>query len=329
MNEEFYISIVGEIFDGYTEFDFYGRSVYLKHLTVKDQRYLHIYYEKYKKSATDRGVETEAEILKKLKEDDLWSDEDDLKIESLRSEIINLKKTRDSLFLNSQKEAINKDILEKESKKNRLLFKRTEVVGKTAESYASNMAATEMIRYFIFDSKELDNHAFTEDEFDELDDLQIIKLHQVQKSVSEKLNELDIQKSVLRPFFGLYLSFCENARDFYGKALVDLSVFQLKLVLFGRIFQSIFQYTEDIPDDIKEDPERLMAFSESKSNKGKGGNKGKFIDDNAAASTVFGATTQDVKDLAEGSGKAVSLSDEIKKAGGKLTMEQMMKLSGQ
>jgi len=327
VNEEFYISIVGEIFDGYTEFEFDGRSVYLKHLTVKDQRYLHIYYEKYKKSAIDRGVETEADILEKLKEDDLWSDEDDLKIESLRSEVANLKRTRDSLFLNSQKEAINKDIIEKELKKNTLLFKRTEVVGKTAESYASNMAATEMIRYFIFDSKELENHAFTEEEFDEMDDLQILELHKVQRSLSEKLNELDIQKSVLRPFFGLYLSFCENARDFYGKALVDLSVFQLKLVLFGRIFQSIFQYTEDIPDDIKEDPERLMAFSESKSNKS--GNKGKFIKEDAAASTVFGGTSQDVKDLAEGSGRAVSLSDEIKKAGGKLTMEQMMKLSGQ
>ena len=76
MNDEFYISITGEIFDGYTEFDFNGRTLYLKHLTIKDQRNLHLYYERYKKRAIDRGVETEEAILKRVREDGLWSDVD-------------------------------------------------------------------------------------------------------------------------------------------------------------------------------------------------------------------------------------------------------------
>ena len=80
MNEEFYISLAGEIFDGYTEFEFDNRSVYLKHLTIKDQRNIHLYYDKYKNIAIRRGVETEESILKKVKDDGLWLDEDDLKI---------------------------------------------------------------------------------------------------------------------------------------------------------------------------------------------------------------------------------------------------------
>ena len=107
---------------------------------------------------------------------------------------------------------------------------------------------------------------------------------------------------------------------------MDLSVHQLKLVVWGRVFHSIFQYVEDIPQDVREDPDRLLAFSEAKSNKGKNNN---FIKDDAAASTVFGGTAQDVKDLAGGDQVGVSLSDEIKKAGGKLSMEQMMRLAGQ
>ena len=326
MNEEFYISIVGEIFDGYTEFDLNGRLVYLKHLTVKDQRYLHLYYEKYKEIAIKKGVEEESVVLKKIKEDDLWTDDEDVRIESLKIEIENLKKTKKSLFLNSQKEQTQKTITEKEKEYFTLLYKRKELVGKTAEDYATNMAATEIIRYFLFDSKDLENHLFSEDSFAELDDDLLFKIQKKQKEIADRLNELDMQKAILRPFFGLYLSFCDNAHDFFGKPLVELSVFQMKLVLFGKIFHSIFQHTEDIPDDIREDPERLMAFSEAKQNKGK--SKGNFIDDNAAASTVFGATEQDVKDIAEGSGRTVKLSDEIKKAGGKLSMEQMMKLAG-
>ena len=327
MNEEFYISIVGEIFDGYSEFDINGRSLYLKHLTVKDQRYLHLYYEKYKNIAIKKGVEEESSILKKIKDDGLWSDEDDLKLENLKTEIENLKKTKKSLFLASQKEKTQVTIDEKQSEYFSLLTKRKEIVGKTAEDYATNMAATEIIRYFIFDSKDLDNHAFTEEEFAEMDDVDLLKIRDYQNKISDKFNELDIQKAILRPFFSLYLSFCENAHDFFGKPLVDLSVFQMKLVLFGRIFHSIFQYTEDIPDNIRDDPERLLAFSDAKNNKNN--NKGKFIKDDSSASTVFGATADDVKDLADSSGRVVSLSDEISKAGGKLTMEQMIKLAGQ
>jgi len=327
VNEEFYISIVGEIFDGYTELDLDGRLVYLKHLTVKDQRYIHLYYDKYKNIALKKGVDSEESLLQDLKKDDLWSDEDDLKIESLKSEVENLKKTQKSLFLKSQKDNLGKEILEKQNTWLSLMLKRKELVGKTAEDYASSMASIEMIRYFLFDSKNLDNHAFSKEEFDEMDDSLLSNLTKIQKELNEKMNELTLQKTVLRPFFGLYLSFCENPKDFYGLPLVELSVFQLKLVLFGRMFHGIFQYTEDIPDDIKEDPERLVGFSESKNNKS-GGNK-KFIDENAAASTVFGATSEDVKDLAKNQEGAISLTEEIKKAGGKLTMDEMIKLAGQ
>jgi len=101
----------------------------------------------------------------------------------------------------------------------------------------------------------------------------------------------------------------------------------MRLVLFGKIFHSIFQYTENIPDGIREDPEKLLAFSEAKNSKDSG--RKQFIDDDAAGSAVFGGTEEDIKDLAESGGTSVRLSDEIKKAGGKLTMEQMMKLAGQ
>jgi len=325
VNEEFYISAAGEIFDGYTEFDFYDRTLYLKHLSIKDQRNLHLYYEKYKKKAIDRGVSTEESVLRQVKEDGLWDQDDDIKISSLEVEIENLKKTRDSIFLPSQKQQFQKTIEQKQIEWSKLVTKRKEIVGKTAEDYATNMSAIEMIRYFIFDEKDLTHHAFSQDEFDEMSDSEVLKLRGIQNEVSSRLEEKTIQKVALRPFFNLYLSFCENASAFYGSPLIELSVYQLKLVVWGKVFHSIFQYVEDIPDDVREDPDRLLAFSEAKSNKG---NSKSFIKDDAAASTVFGGTSQDIKDLA-GDQVGVSLSSEIKKAGGKLNMEQMMKLAGQ
>ena len=324
MNEEFYISIAGEIFDGYTSFDFQGEELYLKHTSIKDQRNLHLYYEHYKNRAIKKGVQSEEEILIKVKEDDLWTEEDDLKISSLEIEIKNLKKTKDSLLLPSQKRTLQETIDQKENEWLSLLTKRKEIVGKTAEDYASAMAANEIIRYFVFRDRELTQNAFNKEEFDNMDDEDMLNLRDIQLKTSNRLNELDIQKTVLRPFFNLYLSFCESPKDFYGKPLVDLSVYQLKTCVFGKVFHSIFQHVEGIPEDIKDDPERLLAFSESKSDSSK---SKKFIDEDSAASTVFGASTEDIKDLA-GNSSEISLTEEINKAGGKLDMEQMMKLAG-
>ena len=120
----------------------------------------------------------------------------------------------------------------------------------------------------------------------------------------------------------MYISQCENIKDFYDKAIVLLSVYQLKTAIFARMFFNIFQYTEDIPDYIREDPEKLLAYSDNKRNKNSGG-----VNEDADGSAIFGATKEDMKIVA-GAGKQVSLKDELDKNGGKLNMEQMMKLAG-
>jgi len=101
-----------------------------------------------------------------------------------------------------------------------------------------------------------------------------------------------------------------------------LTIYQLRVVLFGKMFFNIFQFTEDIPDNIRDDPEKLLAYSESKKN-----NSTNPIREDAAGAAVFGASDQDVKELGGTSGGA-SLSEEAKKHGGQLNMEQMMRLAG-
>ena len=322
MNEELYISIIGEVFDGYTEIFFNGDPVYIKHYNIRDQRYIQKYYEKHKNVAIKKGLETEDQRLAIIKEDEIWNDNDDLKITNLEFEINNLTQTHKKLFLPSQKESMAKDIESKRTELYILKNKKQELVGKTAEQYASSRSNEEMLRYFLFKDKELTENLFTEDEFSELDDLELLFFMNQQAEVNNRLSELNIQKAVLRPFFSMYLSQCENIKDFYDKAIVSLSVYQLKAALFARMFFNIFQYTEDIPDHIRDDPEKLLAYSDSQRNKNSGG-----IDENSDASAVFGATKEDMKVIA-GNTKQISLQDELAKNGGKLNMEQMMKLAG-
>ena len=325
MNEEFYVSIIGEIFDGYSEILFKETPIFVKHVSIQDQRYLHKYYEKYKDTALKRGVDSEEDVLKRLSKDEMWSSGDESKIGSLALEIKNLKQTQKKLFVPSQKESFQRDINEKESEILKLQQKRKELVGKTAEDYASSRASQEMIRYFIFDGPDLKNNYFSEEEFDEIDDIELLVINSEQNKIAERISESNIQNAVLRPFFSMYMSQCENVYGFYGKPITKLSVHQLKVAVFGRMFFNIFQHTEDIPDNIKEDPEKLLAFSEAQRNKD---SNSKFIREDSDASAVFGATKEDMNIIAPETKKGgISLSDAIKKKGGKLNMEDMIKLS--
>ena len=325
-SDEFYISLIGEVFDGYSTDFFEGQEVFVKHLNIRDQRYIHNYYEKYKNIALTKGIDSESAMLKRLKKDGMWDDKDDSKISSLELEIGNLKKTRDAVFLPSQKETFQKNIDNKTKELYDLKSKRAEVVGVTAESYATSRCGDEMLRFSLFKDNNFKDYLFSEEDFAELEAYQVKRLSDIVNDSAKRLGEDNIKWAVLRPFFSMYLSNCDNINDFYGKAVITLSVYQLKVAMYGKVFHSIFQYTDDIPDNIREDPDKLMAFSEAQRNKDSNKSNSGLRDD-ADASAIFGATKDDMQQLAS-DGKAVSLSEEMEKAGGKLDMKQMMRLAG-
>ena len=325
MSEEEYIGIVGEIFDGYTELNYFGTPVYLKHFSIRDQRYIHRFYEKYKSIASSRGIPQEKEMLLQLRNDGLWSDEDDLKIINLESEIESLKQTKKSLSLPSQKESFQKDIDEKTQELFKIKLNRKEIVGKTAEDYGSSRSNEEFIRYIIYKDPELKDHLFTDEEFINLDDDKIAELLNQYSKCTNKLTEDVIQECVLRDFFNMYLSQTEDISAFYGKPIIHLSVFQLKLAIYARIFSNIFQYHDDVPDSIKKDPSALLRFAESKKTSKEGRSSSRDTDGGATA--VFGATREDLE-FVDSNAKKISLSDELAKQGGVMDMEQLMKLMG-
>ena len=286
MKEEFYISLIGEAFDGYTEATINDKDVFVKHMNIRDQRYLHKYYEKYKDLALAKGLDTEKERIKYILEEGIWSEEDDAKIAGIQFELENLKTTIKSIFLPSQQEVMRETIKERSNELAELRSKRAEVMGKTAEDYATEISSD--IHYRLTDAR--------------------------------------IQEAVLRPFFSMYLSLCEDAAGFYRKPITELTIFQLKVALFGKMFFNIFQYTEDIPDKIKDNPEQLLAYSEAQRNKDSSKSKSGLRDD-ADVSMVFGATKEDVEYLG-GDAEKANFSKEAEKHGGKLDMKQMMRLAG-
>ena len=325
MTEEEYIGIVGEIFDGYTEITYEGCPVYIKHFSIRDQRYIHRFYNKYKTIAEEKGIPCEEEMLFSLRENGIWTDDDDQKICSLEQEIEGLKGSQRVVLLPSHKKSLQKTIAEKQIELITLLGKKREVVGKTSESYGSQRSNEEFIRYLLYKDYSCQNHLFNDKDFAELSEDAVSFFVRQNEQISERLQEKQIQEAVLRDFFNMYLSQTEDVSSFYGKPIIELSAYQLKLALYARVFFNIFQYHEDIPEHIKKDPEAIFNFVDTK--KGASKVQEKFKNSGSGGSAVFNATKEDLE-VIDPNAKKVSLTDEIAKKGGAMTMDDFINLMG-
>ncbi len=323
MTEEEYIGIVGEIFDGYTDITFRGKTVYIKHFSIRDQRYIHRFYHKYKSIAESKGISSEEEMLNSLREDGLWSDNDDRAIINLEQEIEGLQSSKLAAFLPSQKKALQNSIESKRQELFLLLNKKSELVGRTSESYGSQRSNEEFIRYLIYSDQQCSQHLFTDEQFANLSDKELEFFVKENNEISRRLNESNIQYCVLRDFFNMYLSQTEDVSAFYGKAIIELSVYQLKLAIYARVFFNIFQYHEDLPERMKQDPVAIFDFVERKKNN----NSKSYVNTDKGASAVFGATKEDLE-IIDPNARTVSLSDEISKNGGVMNMDQLIELMG-
>jgi hypothetical protein len=323
VTEEEYIGIVGEIFDGYTDITFRGKTVYIKHFSIRDQRYIHRFYHKYKSIAESKGISSEEEMLNSLREDGLWSDNDDRAIINLEQEIEGLQSSKLAAFLPSQKKALQNSIESKRQELFLLLNKKSELVGRTSESYGSQRSNEEFIRYLIYSDQQCSQHLFTDEQFANLSDKELEFFVKENNEISRRLNESNIQYCVLRDFFNMYLSQTEDVSAFYGKAIIELSVYQLKLAIYARVFFNIFQYHEDLPERMKQDPVAIFDFVERKKNN----NSKSYVNTDKGASAVFGATKEDLE-IIDPNARTVSLSDEISKNGGVMNMDQLIELMG-
>jgi beta-galactosidase beta subunit len=309
-----------EIFDGNSRFDLNGQTLFFRHFSLRDQSSIGEFYEKHRKRAISRGIESEEEVRSRVKRDNDWSDEEDLKIAELESYVNNLETTKKHIILPSQKEAHQKLIDDERMKLAKLMLERDEIFGRTAEEYASKKANEEFLRLLIYNDPECRDITYNQDKFDDLSVDILTQINNAYYVINQRFIDDCIQKLVLQDCFNMYLSSCENPYHFFGKYIYQLSAYQMKLLIYGRIFNNIFQYHEDLPDYLRKDPKGIFEFVEAKKAR-----EGFEASGDDSATVLFGATQKDLEVL-DPTAKKISLSDALSKNGGTLNMEQMMAL---
>ena len=317
-----------DISRGYTTTQLFDVEVYIKHLTTHDQVDLEEIQDDYYADAKFRGVPTEEEMLSFLRESGDWEDSDDEEIKKLEDFIEILKSQKSHLLLKSKIDQQNQLIEIERAKLNEKLYEKQQLVGTTCEKYSMERVNDfYIIKSFYYDT-ELTRPIFNEETYGELDDKQLKKVIEVYNKAFNIYSDENIKKLALEDFYFVYFPFAEDSMKFFGLPVCALTYNQIKLIVFTRVFKSIFENNDNIPESIKSDPEALIDYANSAE---KAKQKMQEVEDRDGATTLFGATKEDIDQIKQqtGVGKTVSLRDEAVKKGGKLSMDDLMKLSGQ
>ena len=314
--------IFRDIVAGSSKITHNNQAAYLKHLSVFDQVDIEdikiLYYEKAKK----RGLPTQSESLKRLEEEGLWTSADEGKIKEQEDYLKHAETSKKQLYLKAEIDRANEEIEQSKKKILELESQKSALLGQTCEKYSESRISDHYIIKSLYKDPELKQTYYSENEVDNMSRAEMTSIVKLYNHAYSSFDDNKIQKVTLQDFYQPYLAFCENVQNMFSKPLFELSLNQVKLVIYSRMFKNIFENYPKIPDRIKADPEKIFDYVNAQE-KAKDNLKNM---DKDGASTIVGAKKEDYDYLGIEGSQENSLSAKLKEKGGKMDMKDLMQV---
>jgi len=307
---------------GWSEIIYKGKPAYLKHLSVFDQVDIEEVKTRFFNQAKRRGLPTNGDALQRLKEEGIWTAADEAKIQEQVNYLELAETSKKQLYLKKEIDRANEEILEAKSKAARLREEKDALMGQTCEKYADSRVSDHYIVKSLYKDNQLKQTYYNQDEVDQMTRPEMNEIVKVYNSCYSVFDDTNIQKVVLQDFYQPYMPFSENVNNMFSKPLFELSINQVKLVIYSRMFKNIFENYSKIPDRIKKDPEKIMDYVNAQE-KAKDNLKNM---DKDGASTIVGAKKEDYDYLGIEGSQENSLSAKLKEKGGKMDMKDLMQV---
>ena len=316
-----------DILNGYSEEEFNSNIIYLKHLNIFDSNKIEECKNSFYKKAIKKGLPTKKDKTDYLNKECLWIYKNEEEIKKKENYINSLKRTKTKLFKSNDLDIINNQIQNETIQLNKILGEKNKLIGFIAEDYAIKKSNEYLIYNSLYKDANLKIKNFSEKSFEEIDNEDLYILGDIYKKFVEKFSTLNIKKISLLPFYrNLYNLSNDNPYYLYGKRILDLTFYQIEVFSYARYFKNIISESKNPPpEDYLDDPDKIIEWFDSSKN------INELLDNknskNADGSSIVGATKEDLKKLGKEE-NGVSIFEEASKKGGKLSMEDMMKLHG-
>ena len=326
-------SLYWEIITGSSSFIVNNKTYYVKHMSPKDAGVIEVRENYYYNKAKSQGIPTNEEKIKELIKEGSYDPKDDKKIETNRLTLANLARTRRKLYLTRDLDNIDKQMKEISEETRLLEEKKNQLLENTCEIYSGKRMNEFYIYYSVYKDEECKTHAFTLEEFEDLDQGELFVFVGSYSKSAHKFNNHNIKRIGVSGFFLNYFYLSDdNPYFFFGRPVTHLTFYQVELFGYARYFKDLMsKSTIKHPDEYNDDVDKIIDWYESSSN------LEKLHEDKNAASgketavqavSVMGATKEDLKKLKQDNTGAISLDEAAKKKGGSLSFEDLIKLHG-
>ena len=322
--------VFSEVLKGFTlvESKNYGK-IQVKHFTNFDSAELDIKNKLFYDKAINQGLPSRNDRIEYLLKENIWTEEKNKEILQVKSMLSGLRNSKSKVFLQAHIDNINTQIGENQKKLADLEFEKEELIGFCAENYASRRINEHYMYNAVLNDK--GEKLFGAEEFEELEENSLVELIGLYNRSTKKFDSNNLKKISLSPFFTNLFYLCENnAHVFFGKPLVNLTFYQIELFGYARYYKSLMDNSEtQVPDDVKEDPEKMVEWFDSTKSARETLEKSKNAGQDGSATSLVGASKQDLKRLGlDNPNETINLAKKAAEKGGKLNMEDMMELHG-
>ena len=322
--------IFSEALRGFTLADSpsYNR-IRIKHFNNFDSAELDIKNKFFYEKAIEEGLPSREQRIDYLIKEDIWTEQQNKEILQTKTTLAGLKKTKEKIFLQAHIDQVNKELEDSQIKLTRQEGNKEELIGFTAEAYA----ARKINEHYMYNAllKENGEKLFGDEEFQELEEGKMVELIGVYNKSTKKFQSNALQRISVSGFFTNLFYLCDDDPFvFFGKPVVELTFYQIELFGYGRYYKNMIQDSDNKPpEEIASNPEKLVEWFESSKSARKALDKGKDPQKEGTASSLVGATKQDLKRLGlDNPNETINLAKKAAEKGGRLTMEELAKLHG-
>ena len=215
--------ILRDVTRGFSVTNYKEERIYVKHLGLIDQVDIDDYREEHYERAKKRGIPTIEETLEILFENGDWTKEEEKEIETKTKFIDQLIENKSGMYLQSQLDNQEKIIEEERKALTEKITIRQSLLGNTCEEYADKRCIDLYVIKSFFRDKEFEDPVFTQHEFDDLSQGELLLVTSIYDSIFATFTEENFQKLVIEDFYSTYLHACEKPIDFFGIATLEMT----------------------------------------------------------------------------------------------------------
>ena len=205
-------------------------------------------------------IQCEKDVLIALDKRGIWTKKDEEGYFQLIKSIKDLEGEKRKIKSREQAEQLVKIINERKDELHKLENERAGHLSISAEYFQKKRSQEELIKISFFKNEDLKEPLFNSDEFNDLEYGQLVPFFAAFAELAETVGESNLKKISAYPsILNAFSLSGDDPTKFYGKSIVNLTLYQLELFSMLKINKMILEQGHEPPSDFS-DIDKIVNF---------------------------------------------------------------------